>query len=101
MDDLKFWHPATVKPQIVKDAVEENQLQAEYYPKISQGIPESVLSRIDQQNEQVRDENGRRWIKCEICGKIAPDSEFSFYGGRDHINLGVCYVCDYNEANFQ
>ena len=80
--------------ELDKKAEEEHQQRVEYSQKISQGIiPESILSRIDQQNVQARDEYGRRWVKCEICGKIAPDSEFNSYGGPNHINLGRCNDC--------
>lgn len=42
--------------ELDKKAEEEHQQRVEYSQKISQGIiPESILSRIDQQNEQVRD----------------------------------------------
>ena len=49
---------------------------------------------MDQQETQVRDPDGNRWIKCEICGKIATDEAFSSYGGPNHINLGVCKECE-------
>lgn len=60
---------------------------------------ESVFSHIDQQEVQVRDEYGHRWVKCEICGKIAPESEFSSYGGLNHINLGKCTACTRKKDN--
>lgn len=84
--------------ELDKKAEEEHQQRVEYSQKISQGIiPESILSRIDQQNEQVRDKYGRRWVKCETCGKIALDSEFSSYGGFNHINLGICNACSHQK----
>ena len=54
-----------------------------------------LASNIDQQERQVCDSEGNRWIKCEICGKIAKDSEFSSYGGAVgvHLNLGTCKEC--------
>lgn len=41
---------------------------------------------------------GNRWIKCEYCGKIAKDTEFSSYGGAIgvHLNLGTCKECSAN-----
>ena len=73
---------------------EERHQPIEYKQKVDQSsIPESVLLQIEQQSEQVRDEYGCRWVKCEICGKIAQVSEFSSYGGFNHINLGKCNAC--------
>ncbi len=57
---------------------------------------DSLLERMNQQEEQVRDTQGRRWVKCEFCGKIALESKFSSYGGMHHINLGICYECQKN-----
>lgn len=91
------WRSARVYPSFTSatsSSEEEHQQRVEYSQKISQGIiPESILSRIDQQKVQARDEYDRRWVKCEICGKIAPDSEFNSYGGPNHINLGRCNDC--------
>ncbi|GEM_PF-353357 len=57
---------------------------------------DSLLERINQQEEQVRDSQGRRWVKCEFCGKIALESKFSSYGGVNRINLGICHECQKN-----
>jgi Skp family chaperone for outer membrane proteins len=59
-------------------------------------LADSLLERMNQQEEQVRDSQGRRWIKCEYCGKIALESKFSSYGGSNRINLGTCYECQKN-----
>lgn len=53
-------------------------------------------SNFSQQETQVRDAAGNRWIKCEFCGKIAMESEFNTYGGAGHINLGTCKECSTN-----
>ena len=52
-----------------------------------------VKDRFTQQECQIRDSSGRRWVKCELCGEIKPESEFGSYGGANHVNLGVCYNC--------
>lgn len=52
-----------------------------------------IINRINQQEEQVIDSTDRRWIKCEVCGKIGEDAEFISYGGQGHLNLGVCCDC--------
>lgn len=52
-----------------------------------------VKDKFTQQEFQIRDSSGRRWIQCELCGEIKPESEFGSYGGTNHVNLGVCYKC--------
>ena len=52
-----------------------------------------ILGRMDQQEEQVRDSTDTRWIRCELCGKIGEDAEFSSYVGPNHLNLGICSDC--------
>ena len=52
-----------------------------------------VKNKFTQQEFQIRDSSGRRWVKCELCGEIKPESEFGSYGGMNHVNLGVCYKC--------
>lgn len=49
-----------------------------------------------QQETQVRDSVGNRWVKCEYCEKIAKTDEFVFYGGLGRVNLGICRDCSYN-----
>ena len=48
---------------------------------------------IDQQEKMVYDAGDNRWVKCAQCGKIATTGEFSEYGGKDTLNLGVCSDC--------
>lgn len=52
-----------------------------------------VKDKFTQQTEQIRDSYNRRWVQCELCGDIKTESEFSSYGGINHVNLGQCYVC--------
>ena len=52
-----------------------------------------VLDKIDQQEEPARDSLGKRWVRCEQCGKIKKEGEFSYYGGLNRANLGVCTSC--------
>lgn len=59
-------------------------------------IPNEIMKQIKQQEEVVRDEQGRRWVKCEYCDKIAPADEFVVYGGIGTINLGICRHCIHN-----
>ena len=54
---------------------------------------EQVKNKFTQQEEQIRDGYNRRWVQCELCGEIKIESEFSSYGGVNHVNLGKCFVC--------
>lgn len=53
----------------------------------------NLESYLSQQDKQVRDPDGNRWIKCEFCGKMAMENEFGFFGGMGRINLGTCKEC--------
>lgn len=57
---------------------------------------QNMRTGFEQQETQVRDAEGNRWVKCEYCEKIAKTDEFVFYGGLGHINLGICRDCSYN-----
>ena len=46
-----------------------------------------------QQEEPAVDSFGRRWVRCELCNRITLESEFVSYGGKNHVNLGVCRTC--------
>ncbi len=54
---------------------------------------EEVLPMLEQQETPAYDSAGRRWVKCETCGRIAVEDEFKSYGGPRHANLGICYDC--------
>ncbi len=41
----------------------------------------------------IRDGNGDRWVQCKVCGKKSLTKDFVSYGGKDTLNLGVCYTC--------
>lgn len=56
----------------------------------------NMESNFSQQETQVRDAEGNCWIKCEFCGKIAKENEFTSYGSAGHINLGTCKECSDN-----
>ena len=60
-----------------------------------------VKDKFVQQESQIRDLFGTRWVKCEICGEIKPESEFGSYGGPNHVNLGVCYKCSRRKSGIQ
>lgn len=52
-----------------------------------------IKDLFTQQDTQIRDSRGVRWVKCEICGQIFPSDKFVSYGGINHINLGTCNDC--------
>ena len=52
-----------------------------------------ILLFIEQQETQVHDSLGERWIKCKKCGSINTEDKFYDYGGPGNINLGFCYNC--------
>ena len=76
----------------------EEEKRAEAERRRDEDFKRNLEERLNQQETQVRDAYGNRWIKCEFCGKIAKDSEFSSYGGAIgvHLNLGTCKECAAN-----
>ncbi len=76
--------------RIAEEKAQEEKRQSE------EDFIRKLASNLEQQETQVRDAAGNRWIKCEFCGKIAMESEFSSYGGLGHINLGTCKECSAN-----
>jgi DNA-directed RNA polymerase subunit RPC12/RpoP len=56
----------------------------------------NMAAGFEQQEKPIKDPDGNRWVKCEFCGKIAMDKEFSSYGGKNHVNLGTCIECSRN-----
>lgn len=57
-----------------------------------------VKGKFVQQETPIRDSSGRRWVQCEICHEIKEESEFSYYGGMNHFNLGKCSKCSRNSS---
>lgn len=53
----------------------------------------TLSEQLSQQEKQVRDSSGTRWIRCAYCGKEDVERAFSSYGGKGKINIGVCYDC--------
>lgn len=76
----------------------EEERRAEEERRRDEDFKRNLEEGLNQQETQVRDAYGNRWIKCEYCGKIAKDSEFSSYGGAIgvHLNLGTCKECATN-----
>lgn len=81
------------KAEIAEKKKNEEEKQQEEKRKREEVFKQAMADNFTQQNEQIRDADGNRWIKCEFCGKIAMESKFRSYGGLGHVNLGICYEC--------
>lgn len=81
-----------------KRRLEEEQRQTEIRRR-EEDYRSNIETGFTQQETQVIDAEGNRWIKCEFCGKIAKDDEFTSYGGVGHINLGTCKECSANNPD--
>lgn len=57
-----------------------------------------VKGKFVQQETPIKDSSGRRWVQCEICHEIKEESEFSYYGGMNQVNLGKCSKCSRNSS---
>lgn len=55
---------------------------------------QTLAEQINQQETQVIDPDGNRWVKCRYCGRVDKTTAFSSYGGRGSVNLGTCKICD-------
>ena len=72
------------------ERLRREELMSDEGPRV---IRSEILEVIDQQESPARDALGRRWFRCEICGKVAPEAEFSVMGGLGRLNLGKCRDC--------
>ena len=75
----------------------ERERQKQFVERRNAICYNDVKDKFTQQEEQIRDALGRRWIQCELCKEIKLESEFGSYGGLNHINLGICYQCSRQE----
>jgi hypothetical protein len=73
----------------------EEQQQAEIRRR-EEDFKRKMKSNFTQQETKIIDAEGKRWIKCEFCGKIATEDEFCSFGGQGRINLGTCKYCSRN-----
>ena len=55
---------------------------------------QTLAEQLNQQETQVIDPDGNRWVKCRYCGRVDKATAFSSYGGRGSVNLGTCKICD-------
>ena len=82
--------------RIQQEAEEKKRIETEMKrakeQKYAKGF-ETVKSCFNQQDKIIRDQFGIRWIQCERCGRIGQEGDFVSYGGKNHVNLGVCKKC--------
>lgn len=55
---------------------------------------QTLAEQLNQQETQVIDPDGNRWVKYRYCGRVDKTTAFSSYGGRGSVNLGTCKICD-------
>lgn len=75
----------------LKQIEEQNRLRKIDFEK-------NMREGLIQQDTQVIDEYGNRWIRCEHCGKCDLEKEFTSFGGLKRINLGTCRECSRKQA---
>lgn len=82
---------------IVSEPGDTIQTAVEKKEKTYLDYANEVRDLFSQQETQIRDSRGRRWIQCEKCGRIMDEFHFFEYGGRNRVNLGVCKECNRKE----
>lgn len=60
---------------------------------VKEGYKEIKDKDFCQNEHMITDSFDLRWVKCEVCGKIRPFSEFNSYGGYESMNRGICMEC--------
>lgn len=79
--------------------IKEREVAEAEKQRAQEEFARNMASGFEQQETPIKDPDGNRWVKCEFCGKIAMDREFSSYGGKDHVNLGTCIECSRNNPD--
>ena len=76
-----------------KEEIARIEREKEKAHRYAWGLAE-VKERSFEANELIRDSFGERWVKCDRCGDIKTDCEFSLVGlRRDTPGLGICTIC--------
>ena len=86
---IRFVSNGVTNQQIRTTAITKNDSKKERYETGYEDVKELFV----QQTKIIRDRYKTRWVKCEKCGAIKQDVEFTFYGGENHVNLGICKEC--------
>jgi ATP-dependent exoDNAse (exonuclease V) beta subunit len=104
-EEFEAWSREMEARRLVEEEEREKRLQAkkkeqaQRQEQLDLKCKEEILQIIDQQEYQARDSEGRRWVRCEICGEVKQDKDFASYGGPNHVNLGICAACARKSRN--
>ncbi len=79
-----------------KEQQKQIGIQHQQQEEIKKAFLTAFEEDFENQDVQVIDSDGRRWAKCEFCGKKDVINEFASYGGKGKINLGICHFCSDN-----
>lgn len=74
------------------DSEEYKRKLQEHNKRQEEILQKKMELALSQHETIVRDEDGNRWVKCEICGFVGEVTKFWTYGGNSPI-LGKCYKC--------
>ncbi len=84
----------TVSPQKRREDI-QRKIEEEY--KKRKGFTEDGQEIISldfvNHDKVIKDLNGDRWVQCKVCGRKSTTKYFVSYGGKNELNLGVCYNC--------
>lgn len=95
-----YYEPCIFKTESSVKKTTDRKREAKQEPKIDKRKEqyengyEDVKDLFTQQDRIIRDRYNKRWVMCEKCGSIKRQEEFVSYGGRKHVNLGLCKDCD-------
>lgn len=81
-----------IQYQLYSQESDKNEMREQEKERIALGY-EQVKDMFTQQTSQIWDSFGNRWIQCKCCSDIKRSTEFSSYGGANHVNLGLCNSC--------
>ena len=83
----------TVFKSFSKKAQKEILERGEWYEDFVWYTREDLELGLLQQDKQVYDTHGDRWVRCSKCGKADRTDAFFEYGGQDTKNIGICSEC--------
>lgn len=86
--------PTKVNPPKSREEI-QREIEEEYKKRKQFTEDGKEISSLDFANcdKVIRDRNGDRWVQCKVCGEKSTTNYFVSYGGKDSLNLGVCYNC--------
>ena len=81
------------REELAEEQCIERERQEKERLEREEAFKAALKDNFANQDEPIIDADGKRWFKCELCGKIALESEFWSYGGSGKANIGNCYDC--------